>query len=68
MTAVIGAEGRRGASGVAGSMLGTFLWVWVGWEVTRWSEVWDAEAAVGDMRGEIVGGWRGEETSSEEGM
>lgn len=65
VTGVAGAEGLIDARGVAGSMLGTFLCDEAGWVEIILSDVWDADARDGDIRGEIVGGCKGELTSSE---
>lgn len=63
-TGIAGAKGLLGARGVAGSMLGTFLCNETNGGIL--SDVCDAEARDGDIRGEIVGGCKGELTSSKE--
>ena len=63
MTKVIGDASFFGASGVAGSMLGTFLCVIDGAGIL--SEVCDVDAREGDIKGEIVGGCKGEQISSD---
>lgn len=62
---MMGAEGLLGASGVAGSMLGTFLCDELNGLNGMFNDVWDAEARDGDIRGETVGGCKGELISSE---
>lgn len=58
---VIASCGGRGASGVAGSILGTFLWAWVDGcgMPDAVSDVWEDEAKVGEIIGVIVGGCSG---------
>lgn len=66
VTGAAGTEGLLGARGVAGSMLGTFLCDETKGADDILRDVCDAEARDGDIRGEIVGGCKGELTNSKE--